>query len=511
MKKILSLILSLVMAFMLCVPAFAATGDIILTYDLTSGGKNDIVVKTGDVITVAYSLSASQNTNVSVTQNEIYYDHNFFEIVEGSNKGSAGFTDYTTTLQTRLSGKRYVYFNTIVSHTHDTTPSEIGTFQLKVIATKGETTISNVNYEAYDINAAKYGSDSKDLHVSIGTPQAQKFLLSFNNEDGSIYKTIEVESGKAIALPAGPSKSGYTFSHWSVGGDTTKYTAGSSYTPTSNVTFVPNWTKNSSGSGSGGGGGSTLHYTISASAGTGGSISPSGNVSVTSGSSKTFSVKADSGYAIEDVLVDGKSVGAVSSYTFKNVKKAHTISVTFEKKAVSPENPFVDVPDDAYYRDAVIWASENGITTGTTATTFNPNGVCTRAQAVTFLWRVAGKPAPKTTTMPFVDVAPNAYYHDAVLWAVENGITKGTTDTTFSPNQYCTRAHIVTFLWRAQKQPASVTQNPFVDVPTNAYYTTAVLWAVENGITNGTTATTFSPDVSCTRAQIVTFLYRSEK
>ena len=109
MKKILSLVLTLVMAFLLCVPAFAATGDIILTYDLTSGGKNDIVVKTGDVITVAYSLSASQNTNVSVTQNEIYYDHNFFQFVEGSNKGSAGFTDYTTTLQTRLSGKRYVY------------------------------------------------------------------------------------------------------------------------------------------------------------------------------------------------------------------------------------------------------------------------------------------------------------------------------------------------------------------------------------------------------------------
>lgn len=498
------------MAFLLCVPAFAATGDIILTYDLTSGGKNDIVVKTGDVITVAYSLSASQNTNVSVTQNEIYYDHNFFQFVEGSNKGSAGFTDYTTTLQTRLSGKRYVYFNTIVSHTHDTTPSEIGTFQLKVIATEGETTVSSVNYMAFDVNSAKYGSAAKDLHVSIGSQQTQKFTLKFNNEDGSVYKTLEVESGKNITIPAGPTKSGYTFNYWSIGGDNTQYKPGNSYTPTSDVTFTPKWTQNDNGNGgNSGSGSSTTSYIIKASAGTGGSISPSGNVSVTSGSSKTFSVKADSGYAIEDVLVDGKSVGAVSSYTFKNVKKAHTISVTFEKKAASPENPFVDVPDDAYYRDAVIWAAGNGITTGTSAATFDPNGVCTRAQAVTFLWRVAGKPAPETTTMPFVDVAPNAYYHDAVLWAVENGITKGTTDTTFSPNQYCTRAHIVTFLWRAQKQPASATQNPFVDVATNAYYTTAVLWAVENGITNGTTATTFSPDASCTRAQIVTFLYRA--
>ena len=504
MKKILSLILTLVMAFLLCVPAFAATGDIILTYDLTSGGKNDIVVKTGDVITVAYSLSASQNTNVSVTQNEIYYDHNFFQFVEGSNKGSAGFTDYTTTLQTRLSGKRYVYFNTIVSHTHDTTPSEIGTFQLKVIATEGETTVSSVNYMAFDVNSAKYGSAAKDLHVSIGTPQTQKFTLTFNNDDDSVYKTIEVESGKNITIPDGPEKKGYTFNYWSIGGDNTQYKPGDSYMPTSDVTFTPNWTKN--GGGSGGSGSGTTSFIIKASAGVGGSIARSGNVPVTAGSNKTFSIEADSGYAIKDVLVDGKSVGAVIRYTFKNVKENHTISVTFEKTS---ENPFIDVPDDAYYRDAVIWAAENGITTGTSATTFDPNGVCTRAQAVTFLWRVAGKPAPESSTMPFVDVAPNAYYYNAVLWAVENGITKGTSSTTFSPDQYCTRAQIVTFLWRANDEPVSGTVNPFVDVAANAYYVDAVLWAVKNGITNGTSATTFSPDASCTRAQIVTFLYRA--
>lgn len=513
----MSLILSLVMAFMLCAPAFAAAGDIILTYDLTSGGKNDIVVKTGDVITVAYSLSASQNTNVSVTQNEIYYDHNFFEFVEGSNKGSTGFTDYTTTLQTRLSGKRYVYFNTIVSHTHDTKPSEIGTFQLKVIATEGETTVASVNYEAYDINAAKYGSAAKDLHVSIGSQQTQKFTLTFNNEDGSVFKTLEVESGKAITIPAGPTKDGYTFICWSIGGDNTPYMPGDSYMPTSDVTFIPRWTQNGGstggstggGTGTGGTGSVPMSYMIMASAGVGGSITPSGYVIVPSGSSKTFSIMADSGYVVKDILVDGRSVGAVSSYTFTGVVENHTISVTFEKTTVAPVNPFVDVPDNAYYRDAVIWASGNGITTGTSAVTFDPNGVCTRAQAVTFLWRAAGRPAPKSTTMPFEDVAANAYYYDAVLWAVEQGITKGTSDTTFSPDQYCTRAHIVTFLWRARKQPTAVTPNPFVDVAANAYYITAVLWAVENGITNGTTATTFSPDASCTRAQIVTFLYRA--
>lgn len=137
MKKALSLILSLVMAAMLCVPAFAATSSgIVLTYDLHCGGEHDIVVQTGDIITVAYDLSASEETDVSATQNEIYYDHSFFQIVAGSNKASAGFEDYTTTLQERLSGKRYVYFNTMTTHTHTTTPVEIGTFQLKVIATQ---------------------------------------------------------------------------------------------------------------------------------------------------------------------------------------------------------------------------------------------------------------------------------------------------------------------------------------------------------------------------------------
>ena len=517
MKKFFSFVLALVLAFSLSVPAFAATGDITLTYDLKSDGKNDIVVQTGDVITVAYSLSASEKTNVSVTQNEIYYDHTFFEIVKGSNKGSAGFTDYTTTLQERLSGKHYVFFNTIVSHTHDTTPSEIGTFQLKVIATTGETTISNVNYKAFDINAQAYGAAAQDLHVSIGTPQPQKFTLTFSNGDGTVYKTFDVESGKDITIPAGPDKSGHTFTHWSVGGDSTQYKPGMSYTPTSDVSFTPNWTENSSSGGNGGNGGSggggatTTSYLITASAGAGGSISPAGNVSVNKGADKTFTMKADSGYAIADVLVDGKSVGAVSSYIFKDVKEKHTISVTFEKTSPSPENPFVDVPDDAYYRDAVIWASKNGITTGTSATTFNPDGVCTRAQAVTFLWRAAGEPAPKDTIMPFVDVAADAYYHDAVLWAVENGIAKGTSDTTFSPDQFCTRAHIVTFLWRAQGTPVVSTENPFVDVAASAYYADAVLWAVENGITKGTSNTTFSPDDSCTRAQIVTFLYRAEQ
>lgn len=174
------------------------------------------------------------------------------------------------------------------------------------------------------------------------------------------------------------------------------------------------------------------------------------------------------------------------------------------------ESPFIDVLPGSYYHDAVLWAVENNITKGTSATTFSPDMTCTRAQAVTFLWRAAGSPAPKTSTMPFTDVAADAYYHDAVLWAVENGITKGTGDgTTFSPDLNCSRAQIVTLLWRSQEAPAAGAVNPFTDVKADAYYADAVLWAVKENVTKGTSDTTFSPDADCTRAQIVTFIWRA--
>ena len=164
--------------------------------------------------------------------------------------------------------------------------------------------------------------------------------------------------------------------------------------------------------------------------------------------------------------------------------------------------------EDAYYRDAVVWAVNQGITSGTSATTFLPDGICTRAQAVTFLWRAAGAPAPKSASMPFTDVPKGSWYYDAVLWAVEQDITKGSSAATFSPDVNCSRGQIATFLWRSAKSPAAGTANPFTDVKADAYYAHAVLWAVKEGVTNGSSATTFSPDVDCSRAQIVTFIYR---
>ena len=191
----------------------------------------------------------------------------------------------------------------------------------------------------------------------------------------------------------------------------------------------------------------------------------------------------------------------------KEALEAAVISMIEKDK---PLFRFDDVQDESqYYFTPVYWAVDNGITTGTSPTTFSPNAGCTRAQVVTFLWRAAGKPEPTTSENPFEDVTSDAYYYKAVLWAVEKGITTGTSATTFRPDRTCTRGQIVTFLWRYNGQPEPENgNNPFADVPAGQYYYKAVQWAVENGITKGTSADKFSPDSTCTRAQIVTFLYR---
>ena len=172
---------------------------------------------------------------------------------------------------------------------------------------------------------------------------------------------------------------------------------------------------------------------------------------------------------------------------------------------------FEDVKDlSQYYYAPVYWAVDEGVTTGTSETRFSPDAGCTRAQVVTFLWRAAGEPEPTAAANPFGDVSADQYYYKAVLWAVEKGITKGMTADTFAPDATCTRGQIVTFLWRFKDQPkAETTENPFKDVPAGEYYTDAVMWAVEKGVTKGTSADKFSPDSTCTRAQIVTFLYRA--
>ena len=335
-----------------------------------------------------------------------------------------------------------------------------------------------------------------------------QYTITYNLAGGTAEgnpSTYTIET-KAFTLK-NPTKSGYTFTGWSGTGldgennMTVTIPTGS----TGNRIYTAHWRYNGSGH-------SYSYYTIKATAGAGGSISPSGNVSVREGRDQTFTITPDKGYAVSNVKIDGKSIGAVKSYTFENVRRTHTIEVIFMKANGNPQTGvFVDVATGSYYEDAVDWAVENGITKGTDDTHFSPDGICTRAQAVTFLWRTAGSPKPEIRTMPFTDVPVGSYYYDAVLWAVGNGITKGTSDTTFSPNMTCSRAQIVAFLWRSEKSPAAGTANPFADVKSTAYYADAVLWAVKENITKGTTSTTFSPNADCTRAQIVTFLWRCKK
>ena len=335
-----------------------------------------------------------------------------------------------------------------------------------------------------------------------------QYTITYDLAGGTVEGNPNTYTIETVAFTLkNPTKSGYTFTGWSGTGldgennMTVTIPTGS----TGNRTYKTHWRYNGSGH-------SYSYYTIKATAGAGGSISPSGNVSVREGRDQTFTITPDKGYAVANVKIDGKSIGAAKSYTFENVSRTHTIEVIFMKANGNPQTGvFVDVATGSYYEDAVDWAVENGITKGTDDTHFSPDGICTRAQAVTFLWRAAGSPKPEPCAMPFTDVPVGSYYYDAVLWAVENGITKGTSDTTFSPNMTCTRAQIVAFLWRSEKSPAAGTANPFADVKSDAYYADAVLWAVKENITKGTTSTTFSPNVDCTRAQIVTFLWRCKK
>ena len=277
------------------------------------------------------------------------------------------------------------------------------------------------------------------------------------------------------------------------------------------VTVTANWTKNSSS----GGGGSyvPVTYTNTVAATKNGAVSVNPK-SAEKGETVTVTVVPDKGYTLETLTVtdkNGKELELTNKgdgkYTFKMPASKITVTATFMDDNTML-NFFVDVTADAYYYDAVLWAAKEDITNGTSATTFGPNDPCTRAHMVTFLWRAAGSPEPVGKDCPFVDVAEDTYYAKAVQWAYEQGITGGTSATTYSPDETCTRGQMATFLSRvADGKPVS-DKVIFADVNADKYYAKAVQWAYEQKITVGTSATTFSPNDPCTRAQMVTFLYR---
>ena len=323
------------------------------------------------------------------------------------------------------------------------------------------------------------------------------------NENGTVTASARYAvAGTEITLTGDPN-SGYRFQEWNITPEVT-VTDNKFVMPEEAVTVSAVFTRRPSSS----------TYPITVKDSKNGSAASSRNRAV-AGEIVTITVMPDKGYTLETLTVtdkNGKEVKLTDKgggrYTFTMPASGVTVTATFMDDNTML-NFFVDVKASDYFYDAVLWAAQNDITTGTDAVHFTPDGVCSRAQAVAFLWRAAGSHAPKSASMPFTDVPKGSYYETAVLWAVENGITKGTSDTTFSPDATCSRAQIVTFLWRSQKSPAVGHVNPFTDVSANAYYTDAVLWAVEENITKGSTATTFSPNADCTRAQIVTLLYRA--
>ena len=264
-----------------------------------------------------------------------------------------------------------------------------------------------------------------------------------------------------------------------------------------------------------GGGSGDSGYSISVPSSSsikGGSITVSPR-SADKGDTVTITVKPDDGYELNKLTVTDAKGNELEltnkgngKYTFSMPGSSVKIQVSFKEIAEQVVNPFTDVYESDYYYDAVLWAVANGVTAGTSATTFSPNAPVTRAQAMTFLWRAHGSPKA-TGSNPFADVSADAWYYDAVLWAVANGVTVGTSATTFSPDAPVTRSQAVTFQWRAAGSPV-IAGDSFDDVAADAYYAGAVAWAVAGGITNGTGGNQFSPDVVVTRAQAVTFLWR---
>ena len=369
----------------------------------------------------------------------------------------------------------------------------------QALSTGGSATVAIPNSGTTDI-VVEIGTKTYTLTIlrNSGTGgEATSYTLTFDTNGGSAIAPITQDYGTAITAPADPTKTGYTFAGWTPAIPTTM--------PAENLTVTAQWRYN------GGGSSGYSYYTIQAAAGTGGSISPSGNVSVREGKDQTFTITPDKGYAVANVKIDGKSIGAVKSYTFENVRRTHTIEVIFMKANGNPQaGVFVDVAEGSYYEEAIDWAVEKGITNGVSSNMFAPNDPCTRAQIVTFLWRAAGSPAPKSISS-FTDVPADAFYAKAVAWAVENGITSGTGESKFSPNATCTRAQAVTFLYRASGSPTVSGSAEFSDVSATAFYADAVAWAAKKGITTGIGGGLFGADNDCTRGQIVTFLWRCKK
>ena len=370
----------------------------------------------------------------------------------------------------------------------------------------GSTEVSNLTPGTYLVrvkaNGTELASDNQTVVIAAYVAPTE-YTITFNVNGGSGTIPSQTTIGQKLSsLPTATHSGSYSFVGWytEASGGTQITTA---YTFSANTIVYAHWTY------TGGGGSYTPSYTVSVDKTENGTITVSPK-SASKGDTVTITVKPDKGYELDTLKVLDKNGDKVKltekngKYTFTMPTGKVTVKGSFVEEA--PVQIFKDVPVDAYYYEAVKWAAEKGITGGVGNGLFAPNQPCTRAQIVTFLWRAAGSPAPKSMSS-FADVPADAFYAKAVAWAVENGITGGTGDGKFSPDATCTRAQSVTFLYRAAGSPKVSGSAEFGDVATNAYYADAVAWAAKNGITGGIGGGLFGSGNDCTRAQIVTFLY----
>ena len=372
-------------------------------------------------------------------------------------------------------------------------------------------TLEYENSGVLSLYAQDAAGSKSDLQFALITKQEQ-YAVTVNGSYAQDSGAGSYAEGAMVTIRAG-TRSGYQFSGWTSNSGVTFADASSATTtftmPASAVTVTANW---SSSGGSSSGDYDEPSWPVTAPDTENGSITVRPK-NASKGDTVTITTKPDAGYELESMTVtdrNGKALGLTDKgdgiYTFKMPADKVEIKASFAPEKTA-QDFFTDVPANSYYADAVLWAAKNGITGGIGNGLFGPNQPCTRAQIVTFLWRAAGSPEPKTMSS-FADVSMDAYYAKAVAWAVENGITTGTGDGKFSPDATCTRAQSVTFLFRAIGKLVD-SKAEFSDVLTDSYYANAVAWAVENGVTNGIGDGLFGPDNSCTRAQIVTFLFRA--
>ena len=347
------------------------------------------------------------------------------------------------------------------------------------------------------------GLPVEDLVIVPGTPSTTTYTVTFNaNGHGTAPAAQTVEEGQTATKPTDPTAAGWIFGGWFKEAACT--TAYNFSTPvTANITLYAKWTENTTP------GPGTTTYTVTFNAnGHGSAPAPQ---SVEEG--KTASKPADptaSGWKFGGWYTEAACANA---YNFSTPVTADiTLYAKWTADGSAPTNPFTDVSESDWFYDAVIWATTQTppITSGTTPTTFAPNKNCSRAEVVQFLWNAAGQPVETGVENPFTDVKDTDWFYNAVMWAVKNNITKGTTPTTFAPSKTCTRCEVVQFVWNTKGQPAgSGDISKFTDVPADSWYAAALSWAIEKGVTSGTTPTTFAPDKKCSRAEIVVFLYNA--